>query len=300
MSSPGGTPLDLPGGFALHLTSPPDSRDGTDTDRPYLLIGTVTGPGLAEFQGGSARVRSLTTGLAVEAYLDANGSFTAAVELTADEDNGLEIDLCDPAGREVARVRTVVRHRSVDRPFAEQPAIPPPAETQSVLDPPWPRFAKLVRDCLDRAATVADRTGRNRQELFEHVYTQERYAEQAHADNNAALYGECWQNLEQYAAYLEQLLEDALPRPPRVPSLPPEEQARADLERFRSYLAEVWKKVRGQGRADLDARLVVVARQAQGLNARARAEPLAVPNEVRRLAAEIEKVERELAAAPPA
>ncbi|HJT75640.1 MAG TPA: hypothetical protein VJ739_00405, partial [Gemmataceae bacterium] len=114
----------------------------------------------------------------------------------------------------------------------------------------------------------------------------------------AALYRECWENLGQYAAYLEQLLADALPPAPRVPSLPPEEQARADLEHFRAYLADVWKKVRAQGRADLDARLAVVARQAQGLSARARTEPLAVPNEVRRLAAEIEQVEQALAAGP--
>ncbi len=291
-------PALLPGGLTLHLTSTPDTREGTDPDRPYLLTGVVAGPHTASLLGGgSARVRSLLTGVAVETFLDASGSFRAAVELVPDEDNPVEVDLCDPAGREVARVRTVVRHRSGDRPFTEQP---PAAEAQSVLDPPWPHFGQLVRHCLDLAAGVADRTGRQREELFEHVYAQERYAEQAHADNNAPLYRECCDNLGQYAVYLERLLEDALPRPPRVPSLLPEEQARIDLERFRVRLAEVWRSVRGQGRADLDARLAVVARQAQGLAARVRAEPLAVPNEVRRLSAEIEGVEQALTAAPPA
>src|SRR5205085_10633078 len=42
------------------------------------------------------------------------------------------------------------------------------------LDPPWPRFNQLVRHCLDLAAEVAGRTGRDRDELFQHVHAQER------------------------------------------------------------------------------------------------------------------------------
>src|SRR5262249_17991375 len=42
-----------------------------------------------------------------------------------------------------------------------------------VLDPPWTRFAQLVRQCLDVAAEVAAKTGRDREELFEHIQAQE-------------------------------------------------------------------------------------------------------------------------------
>jgi hypothetical protein len=107
------------------------------------------------------------------------------------------------------------------------------------LDPPWPRFAQLVRHCLDVAADVADKTGRDRDELFAHVHAQERYAEQAFEEHNQALYRECRENLEKYAGYLTQLLRDALPRPPVRPSRPPEEEARDEVERFRNFLAAV-------------------------------------------------------------
>ena len=70
-----------------------------------------------------------------------------------------------------------------------------------------------MRRCLDLAAEVAKATGRDREELFEHVHAQERYAEQAYEDHNQALYRECRENLEKYAGYLDQLLRDALPRP---------------------------------------------------------------------------------------
>src|SRR5262249_32022788 len=86
------------------------------------------------------------------------------------------------------------------------------ARTQ-MLDPPWPRFAQLVRDCLNVAADVARQTGRDRQELVDHVHTQERYAEKAYEDHNQPLYRECRENLEKYSGYLTQLLRDSLPRP---------------------------------------------------------------------------------------
>jgi molecular chaperone DnaK len=159
------------------------------------------------------------------------------------------------------------------------------------LDPPWPRFTGLVRRCLDLAAEVAKATGRVPDELFEHVYAQERYAEQAYEEQNAALYRECNENLEKYAAYLEQLLRDTLPRPLPQPIRPPEEEARDDLDRFRSYLAHVWKQVRQKGRPDLEPRLAEVARQAQGLAGRLKTDPHAVTREARRLGTEVSKVE---------
>ena len=86
-----------------------------------------------------------------------------------------------------------------------------------MLDPPWPRFAQLVRHCLDLAAEVSSSTGRDREDLFQHVHAQDRYAEQAYEDHNQALYRECWENLSKYAGYLAQLLRDGLPRPSARP-----------------------------------------------------------------------------------
>jgi molecular chaperone DnaK len=162
------------------------------------------------------------------------------------------------------------------------------------LDPPWPRFATLVRQCLDLAAEVADKTGRDRDELFEHVHAQERYAEQAYEEHNPALYRECRENLEKYAGYLNQLLRDALPRPPARPSRSPEEEAREEVERFRGFLAAVWKRVRARQRADLEARLTEIAGQARGLSGRLKAEPESVIREARRLGTEVDKIEEQL------
>jgi molecular chaperone DnaK len=163
------------------------------------------------------------------------------------------------------------------------------------LDPPWPRFAQLVRKCLDLAAAAADAAGRDRDELFEHVRAQERYAEQAYEEHNQALYRECRENLEKYAGYLDRLLRDALPRPSApAPQLPPEEEARQVVDRFRTYLSGVWKQVRAKGRADLEGRLTEIAGQARGFTQRLKDEPLAVLRDARRLGAEVAKVEERL------
>jgi molecular chaperone DnaK len=160
------------------------------------------------------------------------------------------------------------------------------ANLGQTLDPPWPRFEHLVRHCLDLAAEVADRTGRDRHELFEHVHAQERYAEQAFEEHNQTLYRECHENLEKYAGYLGQLLRDNLPQP----SGPPEEEAKHELERFRAFLSSVWKQVRQRGRTDLEPRLAEIARQAGGLSQRIKSEPLAVVRETHRLGTEIDKI----------
>jgi molecular chaperone DnaK len=165
----------------------------------------------------------------------------------------------------------------------------------TMLDPPWPRFEQLVRHCLDLAADVADRTGRDREELFEHVRAQERYAEQAYQEENQPLYRECRENLEKYAGYLNQLLQDSLPRPeaPR-PQLPPEEEARALVERFRAFLSAVWKEVRNRQRPDLEARLAQLASQARGFSQRIKSEPHDVIRDARRLGTEVQKVADQL------
>jgi molecular chaperone DnaK len=162
------------------------------------------------------------------------------------------------------------------------------------LDPPWPRFAQLVRQCLDLAADVTAKTGRDRDELAEHVLAQERYGEQAYDEHNQALYRECRENLEKYAGYLNQLLRDTLPRPVAGPTRSPEEEARDELERFRGYLTVVWKQVRAKQRGDLEARLTEVAGQARGLTQRLKDDPFAVLREARRLGTEVYKIEETL------
>lgn len=289
-------------GLELHLTGPGHSRDLN-----YQLTGTVRrlqsgekAPGTSNSEprtpnpelvdGCSVRVRSRATGLAEEAFLDDRGAFTLVVELQPGVDNLLEVTVCDGAGAEAATVTIPVRHQEGERPPARPAARPARVE---LLDPPWPQFARLVRRCLDLSAEVADKTGRDREELFAHAYAQERYAEQAFAGHDQPAYRECHENLQNYAGYLEQLLHDGLPRPapPPPPPRPPEEEAREAVEGFRGYLTTVWKQVRSLGRGDLEGGLTEVARQAGGLTARVKADPQAVLRDVRRLTAEVRKVE---------
>ena len=159
------------------------------------------------------------------------------------------------------------------------------------LDPPWPRFAQLVKHGLDLAVAVAKATDRDREELFEYIHAQERYAEKAYEEHNQVLYRECRENLEKYSGYLDGLLRDALPRPVSPPSRPPEEEARAGLDRFRASLAAVWKQVKAKQRTDLDARMKEIAGQAGGLSQRLKTDPISVIRDVRRLGTEVAKIE---------
>ncbi len=159
------------------------------------------------------------------------------------------------------------------------------------LDPPWPRFAQLVKHCLDLAVSVAKSTDRDREELFEYVHAQERYAEKAYEDHNQALYRECRDNLEKYGGYLDNLLSDALPRSVSPPSRPPEEEAREGLDRFRAFLSSVWKQVKAKQRPDLDGRLKEIAGRAGGLSQRLKTDPIGVIRDVRRLGTEVVKIE---------
>jgi molecular chaperone DnaK len=477
-----------PARLELHLTSPCNTRDTLyqATGVVRLLGGQAKAevghwpldighsPPAAFLDGGSVRVRSLATGLVEEAFLDERGTFAQEVELQPEADNALEWTVCDPGGRETARVVTCVRHRAGGRPLGQavlptqiitkplqievldrarrrvkqvvapvgatlpgtfrctcrtvdqagrivvpvyeenrvvkqmvvedlDPDLPvgspvevefdidvkhaiavrvrvrageghercetatieapPPARPPTraeidevrrqidelvqqlagsyrarvrarvarlhqdllealgyadepraiqrmaelrdllgqleagggqVLDPPWPHFQQLVRHCLDRAAEVADRTGRDRDELFEHVHAQERYAEQAYEGHDPALYRECVENLQKYAGYLEQLLRDTLPRPVARPPRPPEDEAREEAERFREFLSSVWKQVRTRGRADLEARLTEIAGRARGLTGRIKTDPVGVLRDVHRLGTEVDKVREQL------
>jgi molecular chaperone DnaK len=477
-----GTRYLLGGGLEVHLTSPRNVQETayrlTGVVRPWPREASEGHPAV-DLEGASVRVECPATGLVEEAFLDARGSFEQPVELRPDQDNAFRLTVCDPAGRDQARVDFTARHHSAARPlgqgvlptqlitkplqievlqrrshtrtrlvvapvgaglpgtfactcrtvdqsgrivvpiyeenrlikqmvieqidpdlpagtpvevefgidvkhniqvqvkvrdggagasptataFIEAP--PPPrrptraevdevqtaalallrdfsgsyrtrataqaqrlvqdlhealayedepkaiqrmAELQDllhqlqvnrslILDPPWPRFAQLVKQCLHLAATVADRTGRDRRELFEQVYAQERFAELAYEEKNQTLYRECCDNLEKLSGYLDQLLHDALPQFRRGPSLSPGEEARQESERVRGYVEAVLQRARAQGRADLEERLARLARQGYTLPERAQSDPVGAIREARRLLTEVAKVEEELTGA---
>jgi hypothetical protein len=275
-------------GVELHVTSPLSTDD---------LVYRATGfvrlePGNAALNGSFVRIRSLVSGLAEEAFLDEHGAFAQDVEIQPKTNNALEFAVCDGSGREMARVVAVVRpSRAGSASDGSPPSLTLPAREgrRAILDPPWPRFARLVERCLNLATEVAGKTGRNSDELCEHIRVQERYAEQAYEERDQTLYHECNDNLEKYGGYLMQLLGDTLPRPPR-PSIPPEEEARSEIERFRTCLSAVWKQVREKQRSDLEARLSEIAAQARGLSQRVKSKPLSVLRETSRLGTEVEQI----------
>jgi hypothetical protein len=274
-------------GVELHLTSPPRSCDLTYSATGFVRLQPTKAP----LEGGFVRIRSLVTGFAEEAFLDKNGTFAQEVELQPDTDNALEFAVCDGFGRELARAIVMVQHLSRDREGAVEQVPIKPQETgrSPMLDPPWPRFARLVERCLSLAREVADKTGRDPNELFDHIHAQERYAEQAYEDRNQELYQECKENLEKYHSYLAQLLGETLPHPPRQ-HRPPEEEARTEIAHFRAYLSAVWKQAREKQRPDLEARLTRIANQARGLSQRVKTDPLTVLRETNRLRLEVQMV----------
>jgi molecular chaperone DnaK len=162
------------------------------------------------------------------------------------------------------------------------------------LDPPWSHFQDLVSEVHNVAAAVAEATRRDREELSAPIHEQERFAQQAHDERNQALYRTSWENLQKYLFQLGDLLPQAGAGEPRSPARSADEEARLLLERFRSYLAAVWKRVRVRGKPKLDERLKAVAAQAQGLNTRLKEDAPAAVRELRRLLAEVYKVEQHL------
>ncbi len=285
-------------GVELHLTSPLCSADRVYSATGFVRLESAH----VALEGSSVRIRSLATGLTEEAFLNANGSFAQEVELQPELDNPLEFSVCDGVGREIARVVVVVqrpgRAHEKTAPSARgsagaSPSLAARKDRSPMLDPPWPRFAQLVQRCLNLAAEVADKTGRDLDELCDHIRAQQRYAEQAYEERNPTLYHECKDNLEKYRGYLAQLLSETSPRLLRPgPSLT--DEARAAIDRFRASLSAVWKQVRQKHRADLEARLGEIAALARGLSQRSKDEPFSVVQETNRLSAEIEQVAERL------
>jgi hypothetical protein len=281
----------------LHLTCPL-----TTIDPAYRLAGVVSAPAGESVEGASVRVRSLHTGWTEEVFLDPNGEFHHALDLPFDSAHDYELSACDGKGRVVWCTAIRIRHHrgaetegEVDYPTSELRA---QLEYASVLEPPWPVCAQRIRDCIHLAATVAQATGRKREELLQYVHAQERYAEQAHRENDRALYRECLENLDRYATYLEELRLAAEPRPMQMP--PPvadEENPRQVIDRIRTDLARVWKEVRTKLRSDLEPKLKQIAAQAQGFGQRCKSDPGGAMQEASRLRAEIEFVKQQIGTA---
>jgi hypothetical protein len=187
----------------LRLTSPAPAEAAA-----YRLTGVVSGAGRGRLvDGGSVLVLGAADGLAEEAFLDSEGNFAVDLELRPGADNPFRLTVYDPFGREVAGATLTLR---AGGPGPAEGGTPP-SPAAGELEPPWPQFARRVKECLYLAGKVADATGRPPQELFEQVYAQERYAEEAHAAHDPVRYRECYENLGELARYLEQLCRDRLP-----------------------------------------------------------------------------------------
>jgi hypothetical protein len=186
----------------LHLTSPAVSPSAG-----YRLTGVVRGAGAGRLaDGGSVLVFAVADGLAEEVFLDTEAGFAVDLTLAPGADNHFRLTVYDSFGREAAGATLTVRHGD---PGEGQQAASPVAA--GALEPPWPQFARRVKECLYLAGKVGDATGRSPQELFEQVYAQERYAEEAHTAQDAGRYRECFDNLGELARYLERLCRDRLP-----------------------------------------------------------------------------------------
>jgi hypothetical protein len=282
--------VDLPGNLELHVTTPARS-----TGREYTLAAAVQGTGASEMvEGGSVRVRSLASGRVEEAFLDERGKIAQMVSLEPECDNALEITLCDSAGGERVSVPFCVRHCETP-PQAGQAATPARRDSAPAeLQPPWKTFSRLVKDCLILAGEVAERTGRDRQELFEQVYAQERFAEQAFAGHNAASYRECFDNLRKFLGYLQRLGSDHMPGGMGRAGPPTMADARAEVHRLRNALTTLASAARSRRRPDLQERAAGLNAQAERLLDRAASDVNGTLSEAQKLWAEYDKVEAQL------
>ena len=128
-----------------------------------------------------------------------------------------------------------------------------------MLDPPWPRFAQLVQHCLDLAAR-GRRPDRPRAPRNCSSTSTPRSATPSRPTRSTtrrctASAATTWRSTP---ATCRSCCATRCRVPPR-PSRPPEEEARAEIDRFRAYLSSVWKQVREKQRADLEARLTEIA-----------------------------------------
>jgi hypothetical protein len=161
--------------------------------------------------------------------------------------------------------------------------------------PPRQRLTQLVKRCLYEAANVADRTGRDREQLFAPIYGQEQTAEQAHAEKNASVYRECFDQLRALAADLLRLQNDLSPMArrdtDRAPTVHDVQDALRDLQ---AYVQAVLPAAQLKGRQDYADRLQEFERQRDAVADRGRRDAPGALREARRLLGEVGRMEQEL------
>jgi hypothetical protein len=261
----------------------------------YVLEGTIqAGPGWDVLGGGSLMIHAPASHSAYEVFFDAQGNFRQLVELCADRDNSLYLTVCDPAGQGIATVAFTVRHgtpQADQRADAAPPAGPTVIEEEPTeLKPDWPEFARLVKDCLIHAGEVADNTGRNRQELFEQIYAQERYAEGAIQENNPRLYRECFTNLMRFADYLEQLHQEYLAQVHGAYHPPTRDDVLRGLKRLERELVFLHSRLRPGAHAASLTRLGVMRQELPALGRRVERDLAGAVADIRRLFRELEQI----------
>jgi hypothetical protein len=157
------------------------------------------------------------------------------------------------------------------------------------------RLTQLVKRCLYEAANVADRTGRDREQLFAPIYAQEQTAEQAHAEKNAAVWRCCFDQLRALAADLMRLQDDLSPLARRhadqAPSIHDVQDALHDLQ---VYLQAVLAAAQLKKRQDFVAQLLQADQQRGAVADRAKRDVPGAMREVRRLLGEVGRMEQEL------
>jgi hypothetical protein len=167
--------------------------------------------------------------------------------------------------------------------------------TLQIRYPPLQRLTQLVKRCLFEAANLADRTGRNREQLFAQIYAQEQAAEEAHAEKNVLVYRECFDNLLALAADLERLGEEMLPLSQRDPQrMPSVHDVQDELKNLEAYLAAVLPAAELKERRDFVEQLQALDQRREGLAERGKRDAGAALGETRRALAEVARIDQAL------
>ncbi|HYV38352.1 MAG TPA: hypothetical protein VE988_21900 [Gemmataceae bacterium] len=161
--------------------------------------------------------------------------------------------------------------------------------------PPLQRLTRSVKRCLFEAGNLADRTGCDREQLFARVYTLEQAAEQAHAEKNALLYRESFDQLAALAAELGRMQQESLPISLREQQRGPSVHDVADeLQDLQAYVAMVLPAAQLLGKEDLAKRLQALDQERPGLAERAKRDAGSALRDTRRALAEVAGMEQAL------
>jgi hypothetical protein len=162
--------------------------------------------------------------------------------------------------------------------------------------PSLQRLRLMVKRCLFEAADLADRSGRDREQLFQQIYAQEQTAEQAHAEKNAGLYREAYDNLRVLADDLERLKADMTPLARRGPDRAAQHDVADALLDLQAYLSAVLPAATLKARADFVQQLQEIEHLQSSWAERGKREPAVALREVRKALATVAQMEQALTA----